>query len=381
MKIHEYQAKEIFATYGIPVDRSIVCRSVEDAVKVYNHMDSQKVIVKAQVHTGGRGKAGGVKLATDEIELRRHAASILGMDIKGFKVDRILIGEAVNISKEYYVSYVIDRNSKSTILMLSKEGGMDIEEVARSTPDKIYKFVIDPSAGIPDFLARESAFKLFDDINLVRQAALISQKLYKLFLETDASLAEINPLVVTDEGKIMAIDAKITFDDNALYRHPRIAALNEPTEEEKKEQNAKSKGFSYVNLGGEIGCMVNGAGLAMATMDMIKLYGGNPANFLDIGGSSNPTKVIEAMKLLLSDKNVKVVLINIFGGITRCDDVANGLLEAFKQMKNNVPIVIRLTGTNEKEGRALLQGSLFHVAENMGEATRKAVELTNYNQD
>ncbi|WP_286834034.1 MULTISPECIES: ADP-forming succinate--CoA ligase subunit beta [unclassified Proteiniphilum] len=381
MKIHEYQAKEIFATYGIPVDRSIVCRSVEDAVKAYNHMDSQKVIVKAQVHTGGRGKAGGVKLATDEIELRRHAASILGMDIKGFKVDRILIGEAVNISKEYYVSYVIDRNSKSTILMLSKEGGMDIEEVARSTPDKIYKFVIDPSAGIPDFLARESAFKLFDDINLVRQAALISQKLYKLFLETDASLAEINPLVVTDEGKIMAIDAKITFDDNALYRHPRIAALNEPTEEEKKEQNAKSKGFSYVNLGGEIGCMVNGAGLAMATMDMIKLYGGNPANFLDIGGSSNPTKVIEAMKLLLSDKNVKVVLINIFGGITRCDDVANGLLEAFKQMKNNVPIVIRLTGTNEKEGRALLQGSLFHVAENMGEATRKAVELTNYNQD
>lgn len=381
MKIHEYQAKEIFATYGIPVDRSIVCRSVEDAVKAYNHMDSQKVIVKAQVHTGGRGKAGGVKLATDEIELRRHAASILGMDIKGFKVDRILIGEAVNISKEYYVSYVIDRNSKSTILMLSKEGGMDIEEVARSTPEKIYKFVIDPSAGIPDFLARESAFKLFDDINLVRQAALISQKLYKLFLETDASLAEINPLVVTDEGKIMAIDAKITFDDNALYRHPRIAALNEPTEEEKKEQNAKSKGFSYVNLGGEIGCMVNGAGLAMATMDMIKLYGGNPANFLDIGGSSNPTKVIEAMKLLLSDKNVKVVLINIFGGITRCDDVANGLLEAFKQMKNNVPIVIRLTGTNEKEGRALLQGSLFHVAENMGEATRKAVELTNYNQD
>ncbi|MDD3910411.1 MAG: ADP-forming succinate--CoA ligase subunit beta [Proteiniphilum sp.] len=381
MKIHEYQAKEIFATYGIPVDRSIVCRSMEDAVKAYNHMDSQKVIVKAQVHTGGRGKAGGVKLATDEIDLRRHAASILGMDIKGFKVDRILIGEAVNISKEYYVSYVIDRNSKSTILMLSKEGGMDIEEVARSTPEKIYKFVIDSSVGIPDFLAREAAFKLFDDINLVRQAALIFQKLYKLFLETDASLAEINPLVVTDEGKIMAIDAKITFDDNALYRHPKIAALNEPTEEEKKEQNAKSKGFSYVNLGGEIGCMVNGAGLAMATMDMIKLYGGNPANFLDIGGSSNPTKVIEAMKLLLSDKNVKVVLINIFGGITRCDDVANGLLEAFKQIKNNVPIVIRLTGTNEKEGRALLQGSLFHVAENMGEATRKAVELTNYNQD
>ncbi len=375
MKIHEYQAKEIFASYGLPVDKSIVCRSVDDAVKAYQKLDSQKVIVKAQVHTGGRGKAGGVKLAGDEIELRKHAAAILGMDIKGFTVDRILVGQAVNIEKEYYVSYVIDRNTKSTILMLSKEGGMDIEEVARVTPEKIHKFVIDPSLGIPDYLAREAAFKLFDDVKLVRQAAVIFQKLYKLFVESDASLAEINPLVLTKEGNIMAIDAKMTFDDNALFRHTKIAALNEPTEEEKKEQNAKSKGFSYVNLGGEIGCMVNGAGLAMATMDMIKLYGGNPANFLDIGGSSNPTKVIEAMKLLLSDKNVKVVLINIFGGITRCDDVANGLLEAFKQIKTDIPIVIRLTGTNEKEGRALLQGTHFHVAETMGEAGQKAVEL------
>ena len=381
MKVHEYQAKEMFATYGIPVDKSTVCRSVEDAVKAYTQLDSQKAIVKAQVHTGGRGKAGGVKLANDEIELRRHAAAILGMDIKGFTVDRILVGQAVNIDKEYYVSYVIDRSTKSTILMLSKEGGMDIEEVARTTPEKIHKFVIDPSIGVPDFLAREAAFKLFDDIAPVRQAAVIFQKLYTLFVETDASLAEINPLVMTKEGTIMAIDAKMTFDDNALYRHPKIAALNEPTEEEKKEQSAKSKGFSYVHLGGEIGCMVNGAGLAMATMDMIKLYGGNPANFLDIGGSSNPTKVIEAMKLLLSDRNVKVVLINIFGGITRCDDVARGLLEAFHQIKTEVPIVIRLTGTNEKEGRALLQGTHFHVAETMGEATRKAVELTNQHQD
>ena len=376
MKIHEYQAKEIFANYGLPVDKSSVCRTVDDAVKAYEQLDVQKVIVKAQVHTGGRGKAGGVKLASDEIELRRHAAAILGMDIKGFTVDRILIGEAVDIDKEYYVSYVIDRSSKSTILMLSKEGGMDIEEVARTAPEKIHKFVIDPSIGIPDYLAREAAFKLFNDIKLVRQAAVIFQKLYKLFVESDASLAEINPLVLTREGRIMAIDAKMTFDDNALYRHPKIAALNEPTEEEKKEQSAKSKGFSYVHLGGEIGCMVNGAGLAMATMDMIKLYGGNPANFLDIGGSSNPTKVIEAMKLLLSDKNVKVVLINIFGGITRCDDVASGLLEAFRQIKTEIPIVIRLTGTNEKEGRALLQGTHFHVAGTMGEATEKAVALS-----
>ena len=381
MKIHEYQAKEIFASYGLPVDKSILCRSVEDAVKAYNQLDSQKVIVKAQVHTGGRGKAGGVKLSDGEIELRKHAAAILGMDIRGFTVDRILVGQAVSIEKEYYVSYVIDRNSKSAILMLSREGGMDIEEVARTTPEKIHKFVIDPAVGVPDYLAREAAFKLFDDMEQVRQAAPIFRKLYRLFVESDASLAEINPLVLTKEGSIMAIDAKMTFDDNALFRHPKIAALKELTDEEKKEQNARDKGFSYVHLGGDIGCMVNGAGLAMATMDMIKLYGGDPANFLDIGGSSNPTKVIEAMKLLLSDKNVKVVLINIFGGITRCDDVASGLLEAFRQIKTHVPIVIRLTGTNEKEGRALLQGTHFHVAETMGDATRMAVELTKQYQD
>ncbi len=381
MKIHEYQAKEIFASYGLPVDKSIICRSVEDAIKAYSQLDSQKVIVKAQVHTGGRGKAGGVKLADGEIELRKHAAAILGMDIRGFTVDRILVGQAVNIEKEYYVSYVIDRNSKSTLLMLSREGGMDIEEVARTAPEKIHKFVIDPSVGVPDYLAREAAFKLFDDIEQVRQAASVFRKLYRLFVENDASLAEINPLVLTKEGSIMAIDAKMTFDDNAIFRHPKIAALKELTEEEKKEQNARDKGFSYVHLGGDIGCMVNGAGLAMATMDMIKLYGGDPANFLDIGGSSNPTKVIEAMKLLLNDKDVKVVLINIFGGITRCDDVASGLLEAFRQIRTDVPIVIRLTGTNEKEGRALLQGSHFHVAETMGDATRMAVELTKQYQD
>lgn len=375
MKIHEYQAKEMFATYGLPVEKSILARSVEDAVKVFDQLDSQKVIVKAQVHTGGRGKAGGVKLAHGEVELRRHSAAILGMNIKGFIVDRILVGQAVRIEKEYYVSIVIDRNSKSAILMLSKEGGMDIEEVARTSPQKIHKFTIDPSIGIPDYFAREAAFKLFDDIKLVNQAAVIFQKLYKLFVGTDASLAEVNPLVLTNEGTLMAIDAKMTFDDNALYRHPKIATLDEPTDEEKKEQNAKSKGFSYVNLGGEIGCMVNGAGLAMATMDMIKLYGGNPANFLDIGGSSNPVKVIEAMKLLLSGHNVKVVLINIFGGITRCDDVAKGLLEAFKLIKTDIPIVIRLSGTNEEKGRALLQGTNFHVAETMSEATRTAVAL------
>lgn len=377
MKIHEYQARDLFTSYGLPVDKAYLCRSVDDAVKAYKEIDAPLLVVKAQVHTGGRGKAGGVKLAKDEVEVRKHAANILGMDIKGFTVDRILVGRAVDIQAEYYVSYVIDRNSKSTIMMLSREGGVDIEEVAAQTPEKIHKIVIDPLIGVPDYLAREAAFKLFDEIGQVRKVADALQKLYKLFIETDASLAEINPLVLTPEGEIKAIDAKMTFDDNALYRHPKIATLFEPTEEERKEQLAKSKGFSYVHLGGEIGCMVNGAGLAMATMDMIKLYGGNPSNFLDIGGSSNPTKVIEAMKLLLSDKDVKVVLINIFGGITRCDDVARGLIEAFNQLKTDIPIVIRLTGTNEKEGRELLKGTQFHLAETMGDAGRMAVELVN----
>lgn len=374
MKVHEYQAKGLFADYGVPVDKSILCKTPEEAVAAYKKLDVQRCVVKAQVHTGGRGKAGGVKLATNETEVRQYANAILGMDIKGFVVDRILIGEAVNIKAEYYVSIVIDRKSKGAILMLSREGGMDIEAVAKETPEKIFKIAIDPAIGLTDFKAREAAFKLFDDMAQVKQAVPLFQKLYRLFIEKDASLAEINPLVLTQEGELKAIDAKMTFDNNALYRHPDIFAMFEPTPEEQKEQEAKEKGFSYVNLGGEIGCMVNGAGLAMATMDMIKLYGGNPANFLDIGGSSNPQKIVEAMKLLLADRHVRVVLINIFGGITRCDDVAKGLIEAFKTLQTNLPIVIRLTGTNEKEGRELLKGTSFIVAETMSEAGRKAVE-------
>lgn len=374
MKVHEYQAKGLFADYGVPVDKSILCKTPEEAVTAYKKLGVQRCVVKAQVHTGGRGKAGGVKLATNETEVRQYANAILGMDIKGFVVDRILIGEAVNIKAEYYISIVIDRKSKGAILMLSREGGMDIEAVAKETPEKIFKIAIDPAIGLTDFKAREAAFKLFDDMAQVKQAVPLFQKLYRLFIEKDASLAEINPLVLTQEGELKAIDAKMTFDNNALYRHPDIFAMFEPTPEEQKEQEAKEKGFSYVNLGGEIGCMVNGAGLAMATMDMIKLYGGNPANFLDIGGSSNPQKIVEAMKLLLADRHVRVVLINIFGGITRCDDVAKGLIEAFKTLQTDLPIVIRLTGTNEKEGRELLKGTSFIVAETMSEAGRKAVE-------
>lgn len=376
MKVHEFQAKKFFADYGLPVDRSILCKTSEEAVAAYKQLGVEKAVVKAQVHIGGRGKAGGVKLGSNENEIREHATAILGMNIKGYTVEKILVGEAVDIAAEYYTSILVDRKTKCPILMLSRAGGMDIEQVAKDTPEKIAKIVIDPLIGMSDYVAREAAFQLFDDMALVKQAVPLFKNLYKLFVEKDASLAEINPLVKLGDGTLKAIDAKMTFDDNALFRHPDVAELFEPTAEERKEREAKDKGFSYVNLGGNIGCMVNGAGLAMATMDMIKLYGGEPANFLDIGGSSNPEKIVEAMKLLLSDKHVKVVLINIFGGITRCDDVAKGLLEAFKIIHTDIPIVIRLTGTNEKEGRALLEGTHFTVGTSMADAGHKAVELS-----
>lgn len=373
MKIHEYQAKNLFSSYGIPVEKYVLCNLADEAADAYDKLAIERVVVKAQVLTGGRGKAGGVKLADNRQDVRTHAGNILGMNIKEFPVTKVIVSQAVNISSEYYVSFVIDRNTKTVILMMSAEGGMDIEEVAAHAPEKIHRFSIDPFVGIPDYLARRFAFCMFDEVAQVNQMADILQKLYALFVDKDASLAEINPLVLTHEGDLIAIDAKMTFDDNALYRQPQIFCLFEPTEEEKTEAFAKEKGFSYVHLDGEIGCMVNGAGLAMATMDMIKLYGGTPANFLDIGGSSNPNKVIDAMTLLLKDPQVKVVLINIFGGITRCDDVASGLLTAFEQLKTDIPVIVRLTGTNEKEGREMLKGTRFQVAETMGQAVQLAV--------
>ena len=376
MKVHEYQAKQFFANYGVPVDHCILCRSAAEAVEAYKKLGVDTAVVKAQVHTGGRGKAGGVKLAHNVEEVEKYAGQILGMSIKGFVVDRILVTEAAHIVSEYYVSILIDRKTKEPIIMMSREGGMEIEQVAKEAPEKIVKVAIDPIVGLPDYKAREAAYHLFDDVKLVRQCGSILQKLYRLFMEKDASLVEINPLVLTKEGTLRAVDAKMTFDNNALFRHPDVQELNEPTPEEKVEQDAKSKGFSYVNLGGSIGCMVNGAGLAMATMDMIKLYGGDPANFLDIGGSSNPQKIVEAMRLLTADKHVNVVLTNIFGGITRCDDVAKGLIEAFQEIKTDIPIVIRLTGTNEQEGREILKGTHFHVAHTMSEAGKMAVELS-----
>lgn len=376
MKVHEFQAKQFFADFGVPVDKSIVCTTTDEAVAAYHQLGVEKAVVKAQVHIGGRGKAGGVKLGSSADEIREHANNILGMDIKGFKVERVLVGEAVDIAAEYYLSILVDRKTKCPIIMSSRAGGMDIEQVAKETPEKIDKTIIDPLIGVTDALAREAAFKLFDDMQLVKQAVPLIKNLYRLFKEKDASLVEINPLVCLKDGTLKAIDAKMTFDDNALFRHPDVEECFDPTPDERKEREAKDKGFSYVRLDGNIGCMVNGAGLAMATMDMIKLYGGDPANFLDIGGSSNPEKIVEAMKLLTADGHVKVVLINIFGGITRCDDVAKGLLEAFKTIHTDMPIVIRLTGTNEAQGHEILKGSRFTVATSMADAGRKAVELS-----
>lgn len=375
MKIHEYQAKDFFSTYGIPVEKHVLCHTAEEAVDAYARMGMEKVVVKAQVLTGGRGKAGGVKLVKNTEELEHAARTISGMEIKGLPVRQLLISEAVNIAAEYYVSFTIDRNTRSVILMMSAAGGMDIEEVAHRTPEKIIRYTIDPFIGLPDYAARRFAFALFPQMEQTGQMADILQALYKLLTESDASLVEINPLVLTAEGKLMAIDAKMVFDDNALYRHPDIRSLADFTKEEEIEVEAKGKGFSYVHMDGNIGCMVNGAGLAMATMDMIKLYGGEPANFLDIGGSSNPIKVVEAMKLLLKDEKVKAVLINIFGGITRCDDVANGLIQAFEQINSNVPVIVRLTGTNEQAGRELLQAHpRFRIATTMKEAALIAIK-------
>lgn len=375
MKIHEYQARDLFRKYGIPVPEGELCHSVNDVKKKVSDKDKLRV-VKAQVLVGGRGKAGGVKLATTKAEAVEKAKQIFGMDIKGITVEKILVADAVDIEKEFYVGLINDRNTKSVTLMASSEGGVEIEEVAKTNPEKIIKMPIDPTMGLMDWQARQVALQLFGDPKQVRQAAGILVNLYKLYIETDASLAEINPLVLTPDKQVLAIDGKMNFDDNALFRQKEIIAMREADENEKKELEANAKGLSYIKLDGNIGCMVNGAGLAMATMDMIKLYGGEPANFLDIGGSSNPQKVVDAMNILLSDKNVKSVMINIFGGITRCDDVARGLVVALDEIKTDIPIVIRLSGTNAKEGLEIIQQTGLPVVQTMSEAAVKAIELS-----
>lgn len=375
MKIHEYQARQIFRDYGIPVPNGVLCYTVYEVEKAAQEMN-RMVVVKAQVLAGGRGKAGGVKLARTAEDAKNAAKQILGMDIKGLIVEKVLVTDAVDIDKEFYVGLINDRNSKSVTLMVSAEGGVEIEEVAKNNPEKIIKFSINPLTGLLDYQARNVALELFGNIKLAQKAASIFTKLYKLFIETDSTLAEINPLVLTTGNEILAIDGKMNFDDNALFRQPKILAMREPDEEEVQEIAANEKGLAYIKLDGNIGCMVNGAGLAMATMDMIKLYGGSPANFLDIGGSSNPQKVIDAMNILLSDKNVKAVMINIFGGITRCDDVAKGLIKALEIIMTDVPIVVRLSGTNAEEGLALLKQTGLPTVSSMSEAAKMAIELS-----
>jgi succinyl-CoA synthetase beta subunit len=375
MKIHEYQARQIFRDYGIPVPNGVLCYTVYEVEKAAQEMN-RMVVVKAQVLAGGRGKAGGVKLARSAEEAKNAAKQILGMDIKGLTVEKVLVTDAVDIDKEFYVGLINDRNTKSITLMVSAEGGVEIEEVAKNNPEKIIKFSINPLTGLLDYQARNVAMELFGNIKLAQKAASIFMKLYKLYIETDSTLAEINPLVLTTGNEILAIDGKMNFDDNALFRQPKILAMREPDEEEVQEIAANEKGLAYIKLDGNIGCMVNGAGLAMATMDMIKLYGGSPANFLDIGGSSNPQKVIDAMNILLSDKNVKAVMINIFGGITRCDDVAKGLIKALEIIMTDIPIVVRLSGTNAEEGLALLKETGLPTVSSMSEAAKMAIELS-----
>ena len=375
MKIHEYQARQLFRKYGIPVPEDVLCYTVNEVEKAARDLN-RMVVVKAQVLVGGRGKAGGVKLARNVDEAVSAGKQILGMDIKGYKVEKVLVADAVNITKEYYVGLINDRNTKTVTLMVSSEGGVEIEEVAKENPEKIIKFHINPLTGLLDYQARDIALQLFGDIKIAQKAALIFKKLYKLYVETDATIAEINPLVLTPENEVFAIDGKMNFDDNALFRQPEILAMREPDEDELVEIDAHSKGLSYIRLDGNIGCMVNGAGLAMATMDMIKLYGGEPANFLDIGGSSSPQKVIDAMNILLNDKNVKSVMINIFGGITRCDDVAKGLIKAMEVITTDIPIVVRLSGTNAAEGLELLKQTNLPTVGSMSEAAQKAIELS-----
>lgn len=373
MKIHEYQAKELFRAKGIPVPPGEIATTPEEARAIAQRV-GRPVMVKAQVHVGGRGKAGGVKYCANADEAFEKASMILGMDIKGLTVKKVLVTEAVDIVSECYVGIILDRASKKPVMMVSPAGGIDIETVAKETPEKILKYQIDPVLGMQMHEARRCAFFLYNDPKLVNQAAKIIVKVYETFMQDDCSLAEINPLIVTAQGQVLAIDAKINIDDNGLMRHPEIEEMRDLDAEDPAEMEAKKNDLSFVKLDGNIGCIVNGAGLAMATMDLVKHFGGDPANFLDIGGSSNPQKVLAAMKIILRDRNVKAILFNIFGGITRCDDVANGIVTAVRDLSPNVPIVIRLTGTNEAEGRKILESVNLTAVSSMEDVVKTAIE-------
>jgi len=370
MKIHEYQAKELFASYGIATQTGEVA-TTPDEVAAATRKHSGAVVVKAQVHSGGRGKAGGVKVAANELEAREKSEKIFGLNIKGSIVRKVLINDAVDIGREAYMAVTHDRSKRGLLFMACAEGGMEIEELAAKAPEKILRLTT-LSKTFPAGEAKKIAAAMFGEEHAA--AVLdVMEKLFKLFIEKDCSLVEINPLVLTKQGRVLALDGKVNFDDNALFRHEDIGALRDPFEEDPNEMLAKEKALSFVQLDGHIGCMVNGAGLAMATMDMVKLYGGDPANFLDVGGSSNPDKVVEAFKIILGNPKVKAVLINIFGGITRCDDIAKGILAAFERMTVHVPVVVRLTGTNAEQGLKMLEGSTLIPAKTFAEAVKKAI--------
>ena len=374
MKIHEYQAKEILARYGAPVNAGEVADTPEQARAIAERIGKQ-VVIKAQVLVGGRGKAGGVKLAQTPQEAYDKADAILGMDIKGITVQRVLVADAADIEQEYYLGAILDRASRRIVFMASAAGGVDIEEVAHTNPEKILRAAVDPLLGFSEYQARDLAFGMGLAPDLVPQFVRIARALYDAFVATDASLAEINPLALTPGNKLMALDAKMTFDDNALFRHPDLESLRDPNEDDPAEREAREVGLSYVKLDGYIGCMVNGAGLAMATMDAVKQHGGDPANFLDVGGGASEERVTTAMRLILSDPKVVAVLINLFGGITRGDVAARGILAGLRAVPTDVPIVIRLVGTNAEEGRAILAEAGFTALELMDEAAARVVEL------
>jgi len=382
MKIHEYQGKEILAKFGVPVPRGIPAYTVQEAVEAAQKLGGPVWVVKAQIHAGGRGKGGGVKVAKTIEDVKKLAGEILGMQLKthqtgpeGQKVRRLYIEDGADIQKEYYVSAVTDRATQKVAFIASSEGGMDIEEVAHSSPEKIITVFADPALGLTDEQAKQIADGIGIPADSTAQAVDIFKKLYTCYMETDASLVEINPLNRDSKGKVMALDAKFNFDSNALFRHPEIVALRDLDEEDAAEVEASKFDLAYISLDGNIGCLVNGAGLAMATMDTIKLFGGEPANFLDVGGGATPEKVTEAFKIMLKNKNVEAILVNIFGGIMKCDTIATGVIAACKAVNLQVPLVVRMKGTNEVEGKKLLADSGLPIisADTMAEAAQKVV--------
>jgi len=372
MKLHEYQSKQIFSKYGIPIPRGRVAATAAEAMSIAEELGG-RVVVKAQVLVGGRGKAGGVQVARDPSEAERLATRILAMEIKGLPVRKVLIDEAAKIETEIYFSITNDRNARKPVMIASAAGGVEIEEVAATSPEKIVKVHIDPLLGLREYQARDIAASIDLPRELWKDFGTLAAGLWRVYTENDATLAEINPLVITADKRLLALDGKMLIDDNALYRHPDLAEMRDIDAEAPSEAEARKYGLSYIKLDGNIGCMVNGAGLAMTSMDIVKLFGGEPANFLDIGGGAAADKVAAAMRIILTDPNVRVILLNIFGGITRCDEVAHGILTATSQIKSKAPMVVRLVGTNAEEGRKILANAKMMTAETLVDAAKKAV--------